>query len=222
MSTRISLRRLLCVTSVSAFAIAMMLGGASAAHASASGACAFTGAAGPLNPGVFSFSHDVSASGGVPNALTTTDTGTYSFATPAGQTVCSGTSNGAPFASTGTITSTGNYRNTICGTGKAWSDDDNSQAYDPAGNIAPADTTNVNGSGTGTVPNVTSADYVIPFDSGVGQLTADDFDTSNVGTNGTATGAVQITPDGAHNGGNCVNEDVTQFVVEGSFNFSIP
>src|SRR3954454_11343757 len=101
-------KRLFLMLSLTALA-AVAFGGASAQAATA-GACAFTGLAGNLSPGV------PPASAGAAGVLAT---GTYTFAgtapacailNSAGTPVASGTAN---------ISSSGGYTNILCGTGLA-------------------------------------------------------------------------------------------------------
>lgn len=139
---------------------------ASANHnGSHTGACAFTGLAGNISPGVML----VGGQGG------------YQFQSTAGSTSqCRMDSNGPAAA---TIQSTGNFRNAVCGTGTAWS------GYSELPNTAADSTTiDINGSPT----EITSATYTIEFVGTNGTL---DIHTVNGGPENLATnGRVQIAP----------------------------
>lgn len=275
MSRHISVRRLVTLASVSAVAV-VPLGAAGSADAATTGACLFTGAAGPVvsDPnnanaqwgGVQSIWQDVNDTD---NNTTTnpvqppptrtaefntspqndTDDGNYEFATGAnGQVACAGVNgkgtatptDDEPFAAiNGSITSKGQFRNTVCGTGVAYSDEGIPAPATYRSGLAgarplplrdPADDTLVTPGpnlvpGGAAAPTATSADYVIDFAGGQGTLRLDEIILNNGEPSGTGDGVVSIVPDDrdpANPGGNCVTTPVSKFIVEGEFAFEVP
>jgi hypothetical protein len=214
-------------------AIAVPLLGASVAQADRY-SCAFTGAAGPIMPGVTDIEADLAdgdRGDGTANPITgdprlddtdegtAANDGTYGFTTAGaatGAAACIGVNDdqgrtGWPSqlpadGDTGDITSSGDYNNQICGTGTATSR--------PGTTIT---------SDNGRMPGVSDATYGIVFIAGQGQL-----DISSISgppstppgyTNANGPeGVVNITP--TH--GNCINEPVTEFQATGAFTVHIP
>ena len=116
--------------------------------------------------------------------------GTFTFE---GGAVCSGVIGGTPLSSTSAhISASGTYTNQVCGTGTA----DGTATID----------FNVNGVRA-------SSNFHIDFRGGQGVLTLTYNVTAGGTGSGSGQGAISIVP----SGGNCVNEDVSEFTVLGGF-----
>jgi hypothetical protein len=198
-------------------ALALVAGAPSAMAAGAHvTVCQFTGLAGQLNPGVQSVLDDLA--GTDPLSLLDTDTGTYSFST-------SGSPLPSPCASveasvldedvsveaeaavgTVSISASGGYINTICGTGTA----------DGSATLTGTVLAGINQDGDlSPEPSSATADYDITFAGGQGVLTGTFTDGEDTGT---SAGYVNIVPDPLTPGnGNCISGPVKAFRVTGAF-----
>jgi hypothetical protein len=111
------------------------------------------------------------------------------------------------------IAATGNYVNTICGTGTApgtatvnfWNNNER--------NAIPNNSANTEAEGPVT------ASYDLQFVAGHGVLTINNVSNADE-TGGSGAGYVNITP--TVTGGNCVTQDVSQFAASGAFAVQIP
>jgi hypothetical protein len=126
--------------------------------------------------------------------------GTYDFT---GRGNCSGhdattgqTVTADPDGENTTITSEGEYFNTLCGTGEATDADGSGTFVDFDDDVAPL-----------PIATVTGVGYSIQFRAGKGTLDI-------IGSAYDGAGAVDIEPEAP---GNCVTTDVAQFTVTGSF-----
>jgi hypothetical protein len=188
-------------------ALAVPLFGATSAQADV-GTCAFTGAAGPLVPGVQSVATDL-ADGNLQDV----DTGTYTFnnaGAPAPSACLLVDDTNEPDGDNDTglysvhITSAGNYANTVCGTGSAIDPD--------AAHVTAGDLTRIAGSGDGLGEDISDTNYRIDFVAGNGPLQVSSA-VNQSGETGSGAGVVNIEP----TIGNCVTQDVTQFQATGVF-----
>jgi hypothetical protein len=196
--------------------------------------CAFTGAAGPITPyntgfpasnnnetGVEAVGNDLlhdegnSPPGDALRLLDTdngaaSDDGTYSFTTalPNGGASCIAVQMvGAVANGIAGINSTGEYDNTVCGTGIAG--DDSSSEVTTIWNSPPYPV---------GPPDVTDMDYSIEFEAGQGALDINSITFSPpswtyVDSDTAPEGIVNIVP----TMGNCVNTDVSEFQASGAF-----
>jgi hypothetical protein len=160
------------------------------ASAAGSGHCSFTGLAGNIDPGV----------------MLTGGQGEYEFATQDPNTTKCSLGTGAPVNSA--IVSKGNFVNTVCGTGLAYSGHGNQ--------MATPDVTTIDSPVGGTV-EITGASYSIDFRAAQGALNILTVRESNghVGTDSLpANGHVTIVPS---EGGCSEPGGVTAFTVAGHF-----
>lgn len=161
--------------------------GASSASATGVYVCQVNGVAGQLTPGVQDALSDVADL----NVLDT-DSGTYHFSSEMSPVPTTCAEAGlTPVATPVQIDSNGAYVNTICGTGTAHSGVGQTVIY-------------------GAIGNLSGLYYDITFVAGSGRLTGGY-------SGGIVYGYMNITPDSAEGGGNCVNQRVTKFIVSGAF-----
>jgi len=166
--------------------------GASSAFAADTATCSFSGLTGSLTPPIPAAAND-------PGGVSTIELGSYTFNGAATCVAVEGDV-GDPPTNSGvyavTIDSAGQYENQVCGTGWARGTDPNQ--------------TIVSGFPAGEGP--VNATYEIQFVGGAGTLRITGGFTPQHDSL-TGGGYVQIVPEQ----GNCVNEDVSQFRVAGSF-----
>lgn len=190
--------------------------------------CFVTGAAGIAAPGVQSVATDQ------PDGLTDTDGGTFDFSSAT--VACAGTDQGG--AQTGTVVADdfvinagtasrlaeAEYTNLVCGTGHA---EGSADLFDPVTDPV-----------TFQHPTDLKTRFAISFVAGIGPLAINSFEghvsldppalagnSQDVDT-GHGTGVVHITPDAAgpdgipgnaDDRGNCINQNVTGFLVDSAF-----
>jgi hypothetical protein len=203
MGARNSLRRLLSVAAVGAFAGAVMLGIASPASATTSMTCAFLGAAAPIVPGPQGIIADTIDAGGPVD----TDSGVYHFATAAvagvGGADCVGATNRPgllQFAANGNLNSDGSYTNIVCGTGSITSSGATASAMSAPG------------------VNITSANYDASFVAGEGPLVIHSATLANGDvTEGAGWISLVPTQPALPGGLPCITGPATVFDVQGFF-----
>ena len=175
-------------------ALAAMAVAAFAVPASASahsGTCVFEGVAGNISPGV----------------MLVGGSGDYDFSTPAGSETTKCEMDGSGMQ-TSSIASVGQFTNTVCGTGTAWSGFNN-----PVN--SPADSTTINAGG-GTA-EITSSEYTIDFRASQGTLKITKVNGSTESGGDDVDGHVMIVP----KTGDC-RTGVTSFDVAGALHAEWP
>jgi len=191
-----SRKRLVTMALGALSAMAFIVPSAQAQGVVGAAACVFEGVSGQAAPGVENIVSDL---GPAPDILDT-DSGTFGFT---GSATCAGAdANDVPPTVVGPATfdlsAGGTYNNVICGTGTA------------------------NGTANLTDGGSTNIDYTfgIMFANGVGlkSLVVDGgtFAWKTV-DGGAGQGVVHIVPNVFGGGGNCIDESVTSFVVNGSY-----
>jgi len=161
-------------------------------------ACVFEGVSGQAAPGVENIVSDLG-----PDILDT-DSGTFGFT---GSATCAGAdANNVPPTVVGPATfelsAGGTYNNVICGTGTA----------NGTANLTNGGDTDINST------------FGITFAAGVGKISLVVDGGTAAGeavSGGNGDGAVNIIPNGLEGGGNCIDESVTSFVVNGAFSSTL-